>query len=338
MSDNALATTRVDRGLADTIPIGKAGITFENAGQVMEYAKMMAASGSAVPKHLRGQPGACLGIIDDAIRFGFNPYALARKSYFVNDQLAYEAQVFAAIVNALAPLKERPDIKWEGEGPDRVCIVVGEFKVGGMRIYRSPRFADIEPKNSTLWKNDPDQQQSYYSLRAFARRWCPEVILGIFDSEELREQAMLDVTPSAQADPPAAASRPGSISETLDRFARSVEKMESPGVPPDTGDGGSDPVAAGVPTEPPARAPAAPSDKETAALRREAIDKLVALARNEDVPLEAREEDLDEALAWWLEKLPGAETFVRQCVDAAKNVARGEWKAADARKYLLALK
>src|SRR5690606_11704129 len=43
------------------------------------------------------------------------------------------------------------------------------------------------PKNSPLWKNDPDQQHSYYSLRAGARRHCPEVILGMFDVDELRQ-------------------------------------------------------------------------------------------------------------------------------------------------------
>ncbi|MET3790703.1 recombinase RecT [Aquamicrobium terrae] len=156
---------------------------------------MMAVSGSAVPKHLRGQPGACLGIIDDAIRFRTSPYALARKSYFVNDNLAYEAQVIAGVINAFAPLKQRPDIKWEGEGPDRVCIVIAEFKDGAVREVKSPKLKDIHPKNSPLWKSDPDQQQSYYTLRSFARRWCPEIILGIYDVEEMRFAEMRDVSP-----------------------------------------------------------------------------------------------------------------------------------------------
>jgi RecT family len=202
MSDNqnALVERKVDRAITETISIGKAGgINFENAAQVAEYAKLMAASSSAVPKHLRGQPGACLGILDDAIRFGINPYALARQSYFVNDQLAYQAAVFMAIVNAHAPLKTRPDIRFDGEGPDRRCIVIGTFRDGAVREYKSPRIADISPKNSPLWKSDPDQQLSYYGLRAFSRRWCPEVIMGIHDVDELREAAMTDVTPPAPA-------------------------------------------------------------------------------------------------------------------------------------------
>jgi len=186
---------KINRDVSSAISVGVGGITFQNAGEVMEYAKMMAVSGSAVPKHLRGQPGACLGIIDDAIRFRTSPYALARKSYFVNDNLAYEAQVIAGVINAFAPLKQRPDIKWEGEGQDRVCIVIGEFKDGSIREVRSPKLRDIKPQNSPLWKSDPDQQQSYYTLRSFARRWCPEIILGIYDVEELRFAEMRDVSP-----------------------------------------------------------------------------------------------------------------------------------------------
>lgn len=186
---------KINRDVSSAITVGVGGITFQNAGEVMEYAKMMAVSGSAVPKHLRGQPGACLGIIDDAIRFRTSPYALARKSYFVNDNLAYEAQVIAGVINAFAPLKQRPDIKWEGEGPDRVCIVIAEFKDGAVREVKSPKLKDIHPKNSPLWKSDPDQQQSYYTLRSFARRWCPEIILGIYDVEEMRFAELRDVSP-----------------------------------------------------------------------------------------------------------------------------------------------
>lgn len=202
MANIAKIEEKIDQNVSRSISVGSTGITFENAGQVMEFAKMMAVSGSAVPKHLRGEPGACLGVIDDAIRFGISPYALARKSFFVNDNLGYEAQVIAAVVNKNAPLRHRPDVSYTGEDSDRKCIVTGEFRSGAVRSYESPRIDDIRPKNSPLWKNDPDQQLSYYSLRAFARRHCPEVILGAYDREELEEfrgpDHAKDITPTAE--------------------------------------------------------------------------------------------------------------------------------------------
>lgn len=194
---NAIANieNRIDKDVTGAIAVTEGGISFRNATEVMEYAKMMAVSGSAVPKHLRGQPGACLGIIDDAIRFGISPYALARKSYFVNDNLAYEAQVIAAVMLKLAPLSERPDVSYKGEGDTRQCVITGKFIDGKVQVYESPKFSKITPKNSPLWKSDPDQQLAYYSLRAFGRRHCPDVILGMYDIEEMAAARARDVTP-----------------------------------------------------------------------------------------------------------------------------------------------
>lgn len=187
--------SRIDKAVTGAMAVVKGGgITFANATEVMEYARMMSVSGSAVPKHLRNQPGACLGIIDDAMRYQMSPYALARKSFFVNDNLAYEAQVIAAIIIRWAPLTERPDITFTGEGQTRKCLVTFKFIGGAVRTYQSPYIKDIKPKNSPLWINDPDQQLSYFSLRAGARRHCPEVILGMYDYEETA--SMVDVTPA----------------------------------------------------------------------------------------------------------------------------------------------
>ncbi|MEX3008328.1 recombinase RecT [Hoeflea sp. TYP-13] len=202
MNTIAKIEEKINPEISRNISVGTSGITFDNAGQVMEFAKMMAVSGSAVPQYLQGHPGTCLGIVDDAIRLRISPYALARKSHVINGNLGYEAQVLAAIVIRDAPLKERPNVHYEGEGQDRVCKVVGHFNDGSVRDYNSPKIKDIKPKNSPLWQNDPDQQLAYYSLRAFARRHCPDVLLGMYDREELQsfrgpDQAK-DITPTAE--------------------------------------------------------------------------------------------------------------------------------------------
>ena len=178
---------RIDKSITGGMVVNDRGISFQNATEVMEYAKMMATSMQAVPPHLRANPGACLAIIDDAIRFGMSPYALARKSYFVNDRVAYEAQVIAAIVIRYAPLKKRPSVTYlgeEGKG-NRQCVVVGEFNDGVTQEYSTPKISEIKPKNSPLWTNDPDQQLAYYALRGFGRRHSPETLLGLYDREEI---------------------------------------------------------------------------------------------------------------------------------------------------------
>lgn len=174
---------------------GASGISFGSASEAMEFAKLMSVSGAAVPVHCRKEPGVCLGIVDDAIRFGISPYALARKSYLVNGTISYEAQVVAAIVLTRGPLKHRPTLIFKGEGANRQCFITAEL-LDGTKIdppYESPKFGTISPKNSPLWKTDPDQQLSYYSLRAFGRRYFPDVLLGVYDFEEA--MTFKDITP-----------------------------------------------------------------------------------------------------------------------------------------------
>lgn len=153
-------------------------------GEVVSFSEIMARSQHAIPKHLRDVPGACLAVAMQAMRWEMDPFAVASKSYNVKDIIAYEAQLIAAVVHTRAPLKTRPDYKYTGEGADRRCTVSAAFDDGVTRSYESPRIGDIAVKNSPLWKADPDQQLGYYSIRAFARRYCPEVILGVYTPEE----------------------------------------------------------------------------------------------------------------------------------------------------------
>lgn len=152
--------------------------------QVMEFATAMSIAGTAIPKHLRGNEGACMAVAMQAFEWGMSPFAVANKSYSVNDRIAYEAQLIAAVVNTRSGIKGRLKYKFTGEGGDLRCEVTGILD-GEPATYRSPKFSDITPKNSPLWKSDPEQQLAYYSARAWARRHVPETILGVYDREEM---------------------------------------------------------------------------------------------------------------------------------------------------------
>jgi hypothetical protein len=172
---------------AVTVSHSAGGVSFASAMEVMEFAKLMSVSATAVPKHLRNNPGACLRIVFQAIEWRMSPYAVADKSYEVNDRIAYESQLIHAVIEARAPLLGRLECDYEGEGPDRACIVTGVFNGGETREYKSPKIKDIRVKNSPLWVADPDQQLWYYASRSWARKWCPDVLMGIYSREELRE-------------------------------------------------------------------------------------------------------------------------------------------------------
>lgn len=165
-----------------------------NMAQALEFADVMAKSNQAVRAPFRNNVGACLALALQAWRWGADPFAVANKAYIVNDQLAYEAQLIHAIVNSSALLAKRLRYEFTGDGNTRKCNVIGWLKGDDDPFeYESPTVDTIAVKNSPLWKGDPDQQLTYYGTRAWARRHLPEVLLGIYSSDELGEP--IDVTP-----------------------------------------------------------------------------------------------------------------------------------------------
>ena len=195
--------SKIDRAAAGAMVVSDqiGGIMFQNMSEVLEFSKLMSLSDGAVPKHLRGNPGACLAVVTQALEWRMSPFAVANKSYFVNDRIAFESQLIHAIIEARAPLAGRLKASYEGTGADRKCIVTGHLKdeVDPV-IYSSPAIKDIAVKNSPLWKSDPDQQLWYYASRAWARRFCPDVLLGIYSKDELEADHVgadkaKDVTP-----------------------------------------------------------------------------------------------------------------------------------------------
>lgn len=190
---------RIDRDAAGAMVLSSeaGGLAFQNMLEVMEFAKMMAVSDVAVRKHLRGNPGACLGVTIQAFEWRMSPFSVANKSYSVNDQLGYEAALIHAVILSRAPIKDRPDHEYSGEGQKRKLRVWAETLTGKTVEYESPELGSIKPKNSPLWVNDPDQQLHYYSVRAWCRRHFPDVILGVYAVDEIEGTPMRDVTPKA---------------------------------------------------------------------------------------------------------------------------------------------
>lgn len=194
---------KLDHAKAGAIVISDnvGGLLFNNMAEIMEFSKLMSLSRGAVPQHLRGNPGACLAVAVQAAEWRMSPFAVANKSYYVNDRIAYEAQLIHAVIEARAPLKERLRYVFSGEGPTRRCKVIGHFKGETTPVdIETPMWKDIKVKNSPLWTSDPDQQFRYYGARSFSRAYCPDVLLGIYSVDELEAihpERVVDITPGA---------------------------------------------------------------------------------------------------------------------------------------------
>src|SRR5215203_3346409 len=190
---NALTLNQTEEKLAQRIQSEDSkritiagGVTFTDAEQVMQFARMMALGNIAIPDHLRGNVGACLAIVFQAVEWRMSPFSVANKSYSVNNRLAFESQMIQAVILQRAPIRGRFKVEYTGEGERRRCKVSAELADGtGTVEYESPEIGKITPKNSPLWKSDPDQQLFYFAGRSLCRRHFPDVILGVYDRDEL---------------------------------------------------------------------------------------------------------------------------------------------------------
>lgn len=196
-----------------------AEVTFRQNGQMfqpkdgkelMDMARLMSGAGLMVKDIYRDNPGACMGLIAVCAPYGLNPLQVSWKTYQTKADapIAYEAQVIVAMANASGAVRGSLRYRYEGEGQSRRCICYGTLKgdTEPVEVY-SPPLSQITPKNSTLWKTDPDQQLAYYTGRSWVRRYKPEMLLGIYDVDEMEGVA---IGPDAARDvTPRAAPRPG---------------------------------------------------------------------------------------------------------------------------------
>ncbi|WP_313686040.1 RecT family recombinase [Pantoea sp.] len=180
--------------------------------RLQSLSSVMANSGEFVPAHFRGKPDACMAVVMQAARWGLDPFAVAQKTHIVSGTLGYEAQLVNAVINTMAPTKDRLHYEWFGAWEN----IVGKFvektsakgnkyiapdwdlkdEAGvGIRVWATlkgedePReltilLSQAQVRNSTLWASDPRQQLAYLATKRWARLYCPDVILGVYTPDE----------------------------------------------------------------------------------------------------------------------------------------------------------
>ncbi len=217
-SDHSVTNIRVAKEVEQikSFDPGLGAYRFEDLGQAVQFADLMARAGPMIPEHCQGQPAICLAITMRAQQWGFDPFGLAQETFQVRTgaPVGYSAKVFTSALRTCAGIALQ--YRYEGEVEilgepamsangktvakrkavgDRVCIAFAEVD-GVVQEYTTPKLDDITIKNSALWHNDPDQQLAYYAGRGWARRFRAEVMMGAYSRDEVESMTMKDVTPA----------------------------------------------------------------------------------------------------------------------------------------------
>lgn len=173
--------------------------------QLQQFAKLMSSGRCTVPKHLQGQEGDCMAIAMQSAQWGMNPFAVAQKTHLVNGTLGYEAQLVNAVISSSNVIQGRFQYEYGGDwskpnSPD-AWVKCGAILKGDSEItWIEPIYiANIQVKNSPLWKSNPKQQGAYLAVKYWGRLYTPEVILGVYTPDEVETRTEppkeRDVTP-----------------------------------------------------------------------------------------------------------------------------------------------
>lgn len=195
----------------------------EHLKNMMALAEIMARGVATVPRHLQKNPGDCLAVVMQATQWGMTPFVVAQKTHLVNGTLGYEAQLVNAVVNTMAPTKDRINYEWFGDWSK----VMGKFEEReskkktdedtgkplkyrvpawsikdeeglGIKVWatmkgeNTPRVLELllvqaRTRNSPLWAEDPRQQIAYLAVKRWTRLHCPDVLLGVYTPDELED-------------------------------------------------------------------------------------------------------------------------------------------------------
>jgi len=156
-----------------------------NMADAMRLAEMMATA-KLVPKDLQKSPADCLMVIQQAIRWEMDPFAVAQECSVIQGKLMHNGKLVAAVVNARGNLTERLSYSYEGEGDNRTITVSGRLQGELTARTVTVRLGNAKT-NNRVWQSQPDQQLMYHGARVWARRHTPELMLGVYSPEEFDE-------------------------------------------------------------------------------------------------------------------------------------------------------
>jgi hypothetical protein len=110
----------------------------------------------------------------------------------------YEGKLVAAALHTSGALATRLAYDYAGEGAARLvrvsAVLAGETEPRAVEV----KLADAKTTNG-MWTKQPDQQLAYHGARVWARRYAPEVMLGVYTPEEMEPAPAFHAGPTIEA-------------------------------------------------------------------------------------------------------------------------------------------
>ncbi|SDT85651.1 hypothetical protein SAMN05444156_3248 [Verrucomicrobium sp. GAS474] len=204
---------------------------------IWRIATSMAAA-SLIPKHLKGNTAEqaranCFLVVNQALRWGMDPFAVAPETYEVGGKLAFQGKLVAAVINARAGLAKRLCYAFTGKG-DAMTITVSGTLLGESEPRTITLSVGDAKTENKMWKNDPEQKLVYSGALKWARRHAPEIILGVYsedDVDRIQEERAVPSRSFAEAISVGSEIQPREIRVCEDGVSKTAKVMMTEPVP-----------------------------------------------------------------------------------------------------------
>lgn len=197
-----------------------------------EYGKLQYDNqGNVVGENNPNATANCLIALNMANRMGYDPLMIMQNLYIIEGRPAWSSQFIIAAINAcgkFSPLRFEivkhgmTDVEYtvtQGYGKNKTsenvktqienvsCVAWAIEKATGERI-ESAKIDMVMAikegwyqKNGSKWQTMPDQMLRYRAAAFFGRIYAPEILMGIYSADEVRD--FVDVTPEPAPQPAA---------------------------------------------------------------------------------------------------------------------------------------
>lgn len=167
-----------------------------NFAEAIQSAEKYARS-TLVPQHFRDKPDDCFIMVQLAARQDVDPFMLMQHSYMVGGKPGIEGKYAIAMMNTRGPFKGGVQFSFKGEGDNQSCTAWGIHKETAERCEATVGMDMVKAEGwlkNPKWTSMREQMFAYRAGSFLAKRYCPEVLMGMQTMEELED--IIDITPA----------------------------------------------------------------------------------------------------------------------------------------------
>ena len=149
-----------------------------------------------IPKEFQKKPANCLIAVQLANRLKADPFMVMQNTDVIYGKPALRSTFIIACINGSGKLLG--NLKFELNEKCTKCRAWGIEKETGAKLYGptiTMEMAQAEgwvAKNGSKWKTMPEIMLRYRAASFFGRLQCPEILNGIYSTEEVEEMAIVN--------------------------------------------------------------------------------------------------------------------------------------------------